>query len=429
MTLSPRTMPWLALLLMLNSGGCGGDSSTTQADSKSSTSSRAPVTTRGQYEPMVSGTPEELLDHAIGLERQFRSTDETGPREARAAMLACTEAQITTAEAILNNPSSSSDVLLNATRVELTALARRSEEDPKNLDRLLETVDRIIERFPDSRPATLAAHFRVNYLNAVPVSILSDQKIHAEKLFDAALALGKLDASFPSTPAILYQLAPIAELVGHADQSRQMYELLAERFPNAEESKSAAGHAHRLGLVGKPVGRLAGPTLDGTSSVSLDDLKGKIVLVEFWDSTCLPCVQEFPVLSQIREKIGPENFEILGINLDPSPFAAANFLKKNQATWPQISVTVPSDILSNEERAELPQRFGLDKIPLKLLVDREGTLLATGMTLQQMKPALDKFFPGALPPELDEPIDLRSVLPKPEKPNEKGQGGPGGHAH
>ena len=131
----------------------------------------------------------------------------------------------------------------------------------------------------------------------------------------------------------------------------------------------------------------------------------------------------------MRRKIGTDKFEVLGINLDGRPLDAVNFMKRTQADWPQISMAAPSED-PDDVRRDFPGRFGLDRIPLKLLVDGEGNVLATGVTLREIKPVFDKLFPGVLPAELDQPIDIRAVLPKPESPQEQqGGGSHAGHAH
>jgi thiol-disulfide isomerase/thioredoxin len=387
------------------------------------------VAIRGSYEPLTTGTPQELVRHLAELETRFRTTDEAGPRQARAAMRACAQAQIETAEALLAHPDITTEQAGVAAQALLGNLARRVEEDPTAVDRLLESVDRIMKRFPKTPVATFAAQFRVNFLNAAPPEVIADDQVLAQKLFDAAIALGEIDPPHPGTPGMIGALAPIAELFGYPEAARRMYTIVAERFPEAPEARGAAGHAHRLGLVGQSPGPISGPSLDGTSHYSLEDLKGRVVLVDFWDTSCHASPFEFPILKQVRAQLGSDRFEILGVNLDARPLDAAQFIKKFGGDWPQISVayeaTDPSD-----PRIEFPARFGLDRIPIKLLIDPEGNVVATGVTLRELKPAFEKFFPGALPKELDTRPDLRSMLPKPDKQRHSQEGSSHtGHSH
>jgi thiol-disulfide isomerase/thioredoxin len=418
---------WLPSLLIVPFAvvlGCGGET----PGGSASGSTPAQVVTRGRYEAMTTGTTQEMVRHLAELETRFRATDEAGPRQARAAMRAATQAQIETAEAILERPNVTTEQAGVAAQSLLGNLARRSQDDPAVVDRLLEAVDRIISRFPASPVATYAAQFRVNFLNSAPATLIPDNEVLADKLFAAAIALGEIDPPHPGAPGMIGALAPIAELVGRGEQARRLYTILAERYPEAPEARAASGHASRLGLIGQPAGPIAGPTLDGTGHVSLDDFKGRVVLVDFWDTNCQASIFEFPILKQVRARLGPDKFEVLGVNLDPRPLDAASFIKKFGGDWPQISIVRESDD-SEDHRAEFPARFGLDRIPIKLLVDPDGNVLATGVTLRELKPAFDKLFPDILPKELDTPADLRSMLPKPEKKKDQQEGAHAGHSH
>jgi hypothetical protein len=69
------------------------------------------------------------------------------------------------------------------------------------------------------------------------------------------------------------------------------------------------------GTASAPEGALAIPTLDG-STTSLDQYKGKVVLVNFWATWCEPCKAEIPWLIEFNHKYGPKGLVILGIAMD-----------------------------------------------------------------------------------------------------------------
>jgi thiol-disulfide isomerase/thioredoxin len=62
-------------------------------------------------------------------------------------------------------------------------------------------------------------------------------------------------------------------------------------------------------------------TLAG-ESVSLADYRGKVVVVNFWATWCLPCREEMPHLDALRAEIGPDDVEILAISVDEDPEVA-----------------------------------------------------------------------------------------------------------
>ena len=76
---------------------------------------------------------------------------------------------------------------------------------------------------------------------------------------------------------------------------------------SAKESDGAAGAAAET--------HLQIPTLDGATA-SIDQFKGKVVLVNFWATWCAPCRTEIPWLIEFNRKYGPRGFVILGVAMD-----------------------------------------------------------------------------------------------------------------
>src|SRR5262245_61316532 len=99
-------------------------------------------------------------------------------------------------------------------------------------------------------------------------------------------------------------------------------------------------------------------------AVHLNDLKGQVVMINFWASWCGPCRQEMPLLEQIQEKYQPLGFTLLGVNVEPDSAEAEKFLKN-------VSVSFP--ILFDRENA-VSARFGVEAMPSSVLIDREGNV-------------------------------------------------------
>jgi peroxiredoxin len=105
------------------------------------------------------------------------------------------------------------------------------------------------------------------------------------------------------------------------------------------------------------------PARDG-SKVQLSDLKGEVVMINFWASWCGPCRQEMPLLEQIQEKYEPLGFTMLGVNVEPDSAEAEKFLKSVQVSFP---------ILFDRENS-VSARFGVEAMPSSVLIDREGNV-------------------------------------------------------
>lgn len=103
------------------------------------------------------------------------------------------------------------------------------------------------------------------------------------------------------------------------------------------------------------------PARDG-GTIRLSDLRGQVVMVNFWATWCGPCRQEMPLLEQIHAKYEPLGFTLLGVNVEPDSAPAQDWLK---------SVPVSFPILFDRENA-VSARFGVEAMPSTVLIDREG---------------------------------------------------------
>jgi peroxiredoxin len=97
---------------------------------------------------------------------------------------------------------------------------------------------------------------------------------------------------------------------------------------------------------------------------SLQDQRGKVVLVNFWATWCPPCRIETPALVDLYEKYSEQGFTVAGITMDDEPEAAVpDFLKKYQIRYP-ILVPAAQFSLLNEVEA----------LPTSVLIDRSGRI-------------------------------------------------------
>ena len=109
-------------------------------------------------------------------------------------------------------------------------------------------------------------------------------------------------------------------------------------------------------------------TIDGRT-VSLEDLRGQLVLVDFWATWCAPCLAELPRLRELHEKFGGR-LTIVGVNLDVMERRRfVSWIRRNGVTWPQVQD-------GRGYNGELARRFAIDSLPATLLFDGEGRLIA-----------------------------------------------------
>src|ERR1700691_96367 len=85
--------------------------------------------------------------------------------------------------------------------------------------------------------------------------------------------------------------------------------------------------------AGAPAAAFQLPAAAG-DPVSLAELKGQVVLINFWASWCGPCRQEMPILDQMYRKYKAAGFTLLGINVEPKSVDAISFLKATPVSFP-----------------------------------------------------------------------------------------------
>lgn len=113
--------------------------------------------------------------------------------------------------------------------------------------------------------------------------------------------------------------------------------------------------------------------------LSLSDLKGQYVLIDFWASWCGPCRRENPNVKKVYEKYHDKGFEILGVSLDKNRNAWLAAIEQDGLTWPHISD------LKYWSSAVVPE-YNITGIPLTVLVDKEGNIVEKNLR----GPALEK---------------------------------------
>jgi thiol-disulfide isomerase/thioredoxin len=122
--------------------------------------------------------------------------------------------------------------------------------------------------------------------------------------------------------------------------------------------------------------RLRIPTLDGASA-SIDQFKGKVVLVNFWATWCAPCRMEIPWLIEFNQKFGPKGFVILGVAMDDEGAKVVQPWVQSQ----RFDVTGRPEPINYEilvGNTKIADKFGgILGMPTSMLYSRDGKRIKT----------------------------------------------------
>ncbi|TWT48434.1 TlpA family protein disulfide reductase [Botrimarina hoheduenensis] len=100
-------------------------------------------------------------------------------------------------------------------------------------------------------------------------------------------------------------------------------------------------------------------------SVRLSELRGKIVVLDFWATWCGPCVATLPQLQELHESVG-DDVRVIGLNQGEDLDAVRSFVAEKKLSFAQLL----------DNGGEVGDTFGANSIPLTVLIDREGTIQA-----------------------------------------------------
>lgn len=339
------------------------------------------------------GTPEELLQFAnnlASLEPASRDRQEvTEFRNKLAGALEQTGAKILAGKP--DEQESIAGVYLKA--LGLSMLNRSGDTE----------AGKRLRSFPDS----LADAGMPDRVRDARFFILQDRSDNAdvtntkelEKLVnDIAAHLGQKPFD-PSEIQLAMEATRMLESAGRNPLAAKAYTAFGKVLADTKNKKivkmglTMQGAARRLQLVGRKM-PLEGATIDGEP---LDWLayKGKTVLVAFWATWCMPCLQEIPSIRRNYDLYHDRGFEVIHISVDEDLDELARFLGKNELPW-----TVLADGLLDTGKAgaePMQVRYGVFGVPTLILVGPDGKVVSLRAAGPELGSELTKILGPAEP--------------------------------
>jgi peroxiredoxin len=123
------------------------------------------------------------------------------------------------------------------------------------------------------------------------------------------------------------------------------------------------------------------------NTVTLSDLRGKVLLVDFWASWCGPCRKENPNIVSAYKRFNDKGFDILGVSLDRDKDSWLAAIKDDNLTWTHVS-----DLQYWNNAAS--KLYGVMSIPSNVLLDANGVIIARNLTGEDLIKKLEEVLPA-----------------------------------
>ena len=99
-------------------------------------------------------------------------------------------------------------------------------------------------------------------------------------------------------------------------------------------------------------------------SVSLEQLKGQVVMLNFWASWCGPCRQEMPLLDQMHKRYSSLGFTLLGVNVEANTKDAERWLAETPVSFPVLF----------DKDSKVSKLYDVNAMPSTVFIDRKGNV-------------------------------------------------------
>lgn len=99
-------------------------------------------------------------------------------------------------------------------------------------------------------------------------------------------------------------------------------------------------------------------------NLRLSELRGEVVMINFWASWCAPCRQEMPLLDELYNQYHPLGFTILGVNVEEDSAKAKQMLQENPVNFPVVF----------DNKSAVSKLYDVVAMPSTVLVDRDGNV-------------------------------------------------------
>jgi len=250
-------------------------------------------------------------------------------------------------------------------------------EAMKTYQAILPKLDALADKYPKTNTGARAL---------ILVLRLAMQLGESEKAIGATDRFLKRYPNHSQIPGVEFLVAMLKYQSREYDAAKKLLTEHQKKHPDFAGKRQVQALLDKIKVIGSEAKDFTTKDLAG-NTVKLSDLRGKIVLLDFFAGWCAPCVVEIPNLIKLYNKYHAQGFEIVGISLDRTAQEAKDYVKKDGLTW---TVTWEEPGYWNNPVAKL---YGIRSIPSMYLLDKQGKVLHTGLRGEALAKALADLFP------------------------------------
>ena len=185
------------------------------------------------------------------------------------------------------------------------------------------------------------------------------------QLDEAHAALQAAIADFPRNLGARYTDGCVLAHMGRNADAYEQFAACAKGAAPGDPTRVRAQHfAENPALSLEPMAPAFEVTAADGSKFNLDNMTGRVVLIDFWATWCGPCNQELPHLQKLVKQFAAEPLTVISISWDSDETKWKDFIAKHEMTWVQY----------RDVNHSLTDKFGVPSIPHYFLIDSDGVM-------------------------------------------------------
>ena len=193
----------------------------------------------------------------------------------------------------------------------------------------------------------------------------NDDEPRSAEVKEAEASMRSALAIVPRNGNLIFLEGRALAMMGRDDEAKEMFQKYVDLVRVTDTYRTRAEHfIEDPTLAALRMAPAFTLTTSEGEQMSLDDMGGKVVLLDFWATWCGPCKESLPEIQRIAKKFADQPFVVISISSDKDENAWKNFIQRNHMTWPQY----------RDANGALSRAYGVSTIPHYFSIDTDGVL-------------------------------------------------------